>query len=222
MISIEKINKSFGKKQILNDISFSAEKGCCIGILGANGSGKSTLFSILAGIIDCDKGEFLYQGKNLITDEKLRSRVVGYVPQNTPLFEELTAKDNLSLWYSRAEIDKQLDNGVLSLLGINNFINLPVYKMSGGMKKRLAIGCAVANNPKILILDEPSAALDIVCKESISSYLNDYKKNGGIILLATHDIQELSLCDSLYILKDAKLETFVFDGNVSRLAGSLQ
>ena len=93
--------------------------------------------------------------------------------------------------------------------------------MSGGMKKRLAIGCSVAHNPKILLLDEPSAALDLVCKERISNYLKEYKKSGGIILLATHDVQELPLCDKLYILKNGVLEAFEFDGNLHKLVGRL-
>lgn len=89
------------------------------------------------------------------------------------------------------------------------------------MKKRLAIGCAVAHKPKILLLDEPSAALDLICKARISNYLLDFKANGGIILLATHDIQELPLCDELYILKNGVLNPYTFDGNINKLAGSL-
>ena len=93
--------------------------------------------------------------------------------------------------------------------------------MSGGMKKRLAIGCAVAHKPQILLLDEPSAALDLVCKARISNYLRDFRNNGGIVSLATHDVQEIPLCDSLYILKHGVLNPYTFDGNLNRLAGSL-
>ena len=220
MITIEKITKSYGRKHVLSDISFVAEEGSCIGILGSNGSGKSTLFNILAGIIK-GNGTFLYNGINLLSNTKARAKYLGYVPQSTPLFEELTAFDNLSLWYSKEELHYQLHNGVLAMLGIPEFIRTPVYKMSGGMKKRLSIGCSVANNPKILLLDEPSAALDLVCKERISNYLLDFKRNGGTILLATHDLQDLALCDKLYILKNGILNNYEFDGNVHRLAGSL-
>ena len=89
--------------------------------------------------------------------------------------------------------------------------------MSGGMKKRLSIGCAVANHPRLLILDEPSAALDLICKQSIQSYLRAYKRNGGMILLATHDEEELKLCDKWYILKNGLSLPYDYDGDVSKL-----
>ena len=221
MITIEHIKKDYKKTKVLKDVCLETTEGKCIGLLGSNGSGKSTLLSILAGILKADGGSFTYNGINMLANEKERSKLLGYVPQSTPLFEELTAIDNLRLWYSKDDLEYQLDDGVLAMLGVNVFINTPVYKMSGGMKKRLAIGCSVAHKPKILMLDEPSAALDLVCKERISNYLLEYKENGGTILLATHDIQEIPLCDKLYILKEGVLQPYQYDGNVHRLAGNL-
>lgn len=218
---IENIKKNYGKKKVLESITFRADSGMCVGILGTNGSGKSTLLSILAGIQKSDGGNFLYKDTDLLKNSKERSRLVGYVPQSTPLLDELTALDNLKLWYSPDEMEKSLDTGVLAMLGVKAFLKVPVYKMSGGMKKRLAIGCAVAHNPQILLLDEPSAALDLVCKERISNYLLEFKAQGGIVILATHDVQELQLCDKLYILKNGILNYYQFDGNVHRLAGRL-
>lgn len=217
-MQVKKIKKKYGKKSVLNDVTFNIESGICVGILGGNGSGKSTLLSILAGVLACDGGGFTYKGVDLFKDGKTRSKVVGYVPQGTPLIDELSAKDNLRLWYNSSELNESLNNGVLSVLGINEFLKVPVYKMSGGMKKRLAIGCAVAHNPDVLLLDEPSAALDLACKEQIMNYLDSLKKNGGRILLATHDVQELPLCDKLYILKDGVLTPYEFDGDVHKLA----
>lgn len=220
-LEIKGIQKHFQKKIPLKEISFTAEKGTCVGILGKNGSGKSTLLSILAGVQKCDAGELLWQGENLFKNKKALASFIGYVPQGTPLLEELSAWDNLLLWYNKADLKKELENGVLSMLGIPEFIKVPVSKMSGGMKKRLSIGCSVAKNPPILLLDEPSAALDLIAKENISSYLRQYKKDGGTILLTTHDESELSLCDKIYILKDGVLKPFVFDGDIHRLAVEL-
>jgi len=220
-MKIEKIQKKYGKKEILKDITFSCEEGECIGILGGNGSGKSTLFGILSGVHKGDGGKFCFNDTDLLKNEKKRIELVGYVPQNTPLLDELTAYDNLRLWYEKGKMIKELRDGVLAMLGINEFLKVPVYKMSGGMKKRLAIGCSVAHDPKILLLDEPSAALDLVCKERIANYLKNFKKNGGIVLLATHDAQELPLCDKLYILKNGVLENYEYDGNIHRLVGRL-
>ena len=89
------------------------------------------------------------------------------------------------------------------------------------MKKRLSIGCSVAHSPQILLLDEPSAALDLLCKEKIAEYIREAKRNGKMAVLATHDATELSLCDKLYILKNGVLKPYEYDGDVSRLAGSL-
>lgn len=220
-IEIKGITKKFKRKQVLNGIDLTAASGKCIGILGGNGSGKSTLLSILAGIQKGDAGEFLYDGNDLFKYKKQLSRLVGYVPQGTPLIEELTAWDNLCLWYNRDKLRKSLENGVLRMLGIPDFIKTPVSKMSGGMKKRLAIGCAIAENPPVLLLDEPMAALDLVCKQKISDYLRKHKEAGGIILLVTHDVIEIELCDEWYIIKDGVLVPFEYNGSLAELVKSL-
>lgn len=220
-IEIKNIAKSFRRKEVLKDISFSAESGNCIGILGGNGCGKSTLLSILAGVQRGDSGQFLYNDNNLFKYTAQRSQLVGYVPQGTPLIDELTARDNLLLWYNIKELKKELSGGVLSMLGINEFLNVPVSKMSGGMKKRLSIGCAISKHPPVLLLDEPMTALDISCKQKISDYLSNHKKMGGIIILVTHDVLELRLCDKCYIIKQGVLHPFDYDGNIENLVKSL-
>ena len=216
-IEIKNIRKSYRRKTVLRDVSLKAQGGSCIGILGVNGSGKSTLLSILAGVLRADEGSFLCDGHDLLRQSKIRSAWLGYVPQGTPLMEELTAKDNLLLWYNAKQLQQELENGILKTLGIGDFLHKPVCKLSGGMKKRLAIGCAVANRPPILLLDEPTAALDLPCKEEIARYLRQYKQAGGLLLLTTHDVMELDLCDRWYILKDGVLESYDYDGDVRRL-----
>lgn len=222
MIEIKEIQKSYGKKCVLRNVSLQVERGSCVGILGGNGCGKSTLLSILAGVLPADSGSFLREGTDLLCDEKTRQRVLGYVPQGNPLMEELTAWDNLRLWYGKKELERELSDGILKMLDIGEFIRVPVKKMSGGMKKRVSIGCAVAAHPEILLLDEPSAALDLACKEKIGAYLKSFQREGGSILLATHDVQELALCDCFYILRDGVLAEYHFDGDVHRLAQELQ
>ncbi len=220
-IEVSNIRKSYGKKQVLRGVSFEAEQGRCVGLLGENGSGKSTLFSVLIGI-QSGKGSFLCDGIDFMRNAEKRAKLVGFVPQNPPLIDELTAMDNLRLWYSKEQLNKSLKEGVLKTLGIDSFLKMPVHKMSGGMKKRLSIGCAVAHNPKILFLDEPSAALDIICKEKIINYLNDFKKNGGIVIIATHDIYELAMCDDLYVLKQGVLVPYNEGRGIHDLVGCLQ
>ena len=218
---ITSMRKSYGKKSPLIDVSFDVQSGTCVAILGKNGSGKSTLLSILAGIQRCDGGEFTLDGNSLLRDKKLHSKTVGYVPQGTPLLDELSARDNLLLWYDKKTLARELECGVLKMLGINEFINVPVYKMSGGMKKRLSIGCSVAKDPPLLLLDEPCAALDLVCKQSILDYMTEFKSRGGALILTTHDESDLSVCDSIYILKNGTLTPYEYDGDISRLAREL-
>lgn len=209
-LEIKELKKKYGKKVVLDGASLEAKEGTCVGILGGNGSGKSTFLSILAGIVRADSGSFQVTGGDA-------SSKLGYVPQGTPLLEELSAKDNLKLWYDSETMKKELESGVLKLLGIDEFLKVPVRKMSGGMKKRLSIGCAVSEKPKVLLMDEPTAALDIACKDSIYEYIRELKEKGGIILLATHDVHEMKLCDKCYVLKDGKLTPYDFDGDVHKL-----
>ncbi len=220
-IEVKDIEKRYGKKQVLRGISFSLEGGECIGVLGGNGCGKSTLLSILAGVQKGDKGEFLLDGHDTLKNRALHARTVGYVPQGTPLIEELSAKDNLRLWYSKEKLQEELESGVLAMLGIGEFLNVRVSKMSGGMKKRLSIGCAVASHPPVLLLDEPTAALDLVCKQTIVEYLEKYKKAGGAVLLATHDVAELALCDRWFIIKEGVAVPFEYKGDLKELTEKL-
>lgn len=219
-ISVCDIKKKFGKKTVLDGISFEAESGSITGIVGVNGSGKSTLLGILSGVIK-GSGDFLCDGKSLMKDRALRERTVGYVPQGTPLIEELTAKDNLKLWYSKKDMESELERGVLRLLGIDAFLNVRVSKMSGGMKKRLSIGCAVSRRPGVILLDEPTSALDIVCRESISDYLKKFRAAGGIVVLATHDVKEIDLCDRIYVLRGAALEPYDMEQGIDALSETL-
>lgn len=204
-IIIKDIYKKYGKKEVLKGCSFSASGGSCVGILGENGCGKSTLLSILAGVQRADGGQFLYDETDLLRDQKKRRQTVGYIPQGTPLIEELSARDNLLLWYDKKTMAEELDHGVLARLGIPAFLNTPVSQLSGGMKKRLSIACAVWSHPTVLLLDEPMSALDLGCKKEIYSYISEQKKQGGILILVTHDILELKLCDRCYTLQDGIL-----------------
>lgn len=220
-IELVGIRKAYRKKKVLENVSLKAEEGSCVGILGGNGCGKSTLLSILAGVQKADGGAFLYRGQDLLKNNTLRTGILGYVPQGDPLIEELNAWDNLLMWYDRSTLKQELSEGVLAMLGINEFLKVPARKMSGGMRKRLAIGCAVAGKPKILLLDEPSTALDLVCKERIHKYFQQYRKEGGTLLMTTHDMQDMEMFDRCYILKQGSLAPYDYDGDIYRLTGNL-
>lgn len=206
MIEIENLTSSYGKKKVLQGVSLCAERGECIGIVGPNGCGKSTLLSVMAGVLKPLSGKLFYYGKNALENRVVFQKMTGYVPQENPLMPELSVYDNLRLWYpDKAELAKELEVGFLQILGIPEFLKMPVSKLSGGMKKRVSIGIALSGMPPVLILDEPSAALDLVCKEDIRRYLQIYLERKGTVVITTHEESELALCSSLYVMKGGKL-----------------
>lgn len=206
LIEVKDIYKSYGKKNVLNGVNFHVEKGECIALAGANGCGKSTLLGILAGSVKPDSGEVTYNGENPFKDRKVFCRYTGYVPQENPLMDKLSVYDNLRFWYCDSErsIEEDMKDGILKEFGLDSYRKYTVDKLSGGMKKRLSIACALASNPQILIMDEPGAALDIICKEDIKQYLLKYMQNGGTVVLTSHEEGELSICNRMYVLKDGK------------------
>ncbi len=227
-ISIRDIHKKYRRAEILKGVNITARQGTMTCILGRNGCGKSTLLSILAGTLKADSGSFLYESEDrgevdLFRRRSLSSVLIGYVPQQTPLLEELTALDNLRLWYTggRKVLDRELESGVLQDLKIGEFLHKNVNTLSGGMKKRLSIGCALAHHPRILLLDEPGAALDLIAKEQIVTYLDRFCEKGGIVLLASHELNEIEHCTHACILKDGTASYLKFDGDTAHLASLL-
>lgn len=206
MIEIENLTSAYGRKKVLQGVTFSGERGECIGIIGPNGCGKSTLLSTMAGVLRPLSGTIRYYGKDALQNRVVFQKMTGYVPQENPLMPELSVYDNLRLWYTdKAELEKELEQGFLQILGIPEFVGKTVSKLSGGMKKRVSIGIALSGMPPVLILDEPSAALDLVCKEDIKRYLQIYLERKGTVVITTHEESELSLCNSLYVMKSGKL-----------------
>ena len=194
------IASSYGRKKVLCGVDIAAGAGQCVGIVGTNGCGKSTFLNILSGLRKADGGDIYFDG-NLAQGRQFFVHYVGYVPQESSLIPELSVMDNLRLWYKdAASLRQSLEQGFLKALGVDNMCRMKAGKLSGGMKKRVSIGCAMAGNPPILILDEPNAALDLPGKADIRKYLVMYKQMGGTILLATHDETDLDLCESVFVL----------------------
>lgn len=206
MIQMKEMVCGYGRRMILRGASLVAKQGECIGIVGANGCGKSTLFSVMSGTKKPKQGELYYGGRNPLRDRRVFSDLVGYVPQENPLIPELSVKDNLRLWYTdKQKLEDMLSGSFGQMLRLREMLSIRADQLSGGMKKRVSIGCAMAQNPPIMILDEPSAALDLTCKEEMKEYLQTYQRAGGTILITTHEEAELSLCNRLYVMRDGKL-----------------
>ncbi len=206
MLTVKNITKSYGKHNILKNISFDAKKGECIGILGANGCGKSTLLSILAGTLSIDDGSIAFSDGTPYSAKTI-PHMIGYVPQENPLFNKLTALDNLRFWYGndKKQLTEDLKSGLPALFSITDYLNKRVENMSGGMKKRLSIACSLSKHQPILILDEPCAALDLPCKQDIHNYIKSYLKAGNTVIITSHEEADIALCDTLYMIKDGCL-----------------
>ena len=190
IVSVENVSLKY-KKTVLTDVTVSASKGEVVGLLGLNGSGKSTLLSAIAGLRKPASGSIKVNGK------------AGFVTQENALIDELTAMDNLKMWtsLSRADIMKELTETELSILKVSDFIDLKVKRMSGGMKKRLAIASVLLAKPDILLMDEPLAALDIPAKNDIINFIDSFRSKGGTILIASHSEEMFKHCSKIYLLK---------------------
>jgi len=190
MIRLTNISKSYSKNQVLTDVNLEVNKGSIIGITGRNGCGKTTLISILAGVESPDSGSIECDSSN-----------IGYVPQINPLIEDLSVKDNLKLWCDTNENFSHF----VDTYDFSDILKKKVSKLSGGMKRRLAISCAMVNSPDILLMDEPTASLDIVYKDLIHQVMRDFTAEGGTIVMISHEKDELSMCDRVYILEGGQI-----------------
>ena len=207
MLEATGIYKSYHRRHVLEGIDFTVRPGTCVGIVGSNGCGKTTLLSILAGAVKADRGSIVYQGREAAGHPAVFAEEVAYVPQENPLMEDLSVRDNLRLWYhgSSRRMEEDIKDGAAAMLGVDVMMNRMVGRLSGGMKKRLSIACALSNHASVLIMDEPGAALDLECKAAIRQYLKKYMAGGGAVVLTSHELAELSLCSEMYVLKDGKL-----------------
>lgn len=197
------IVSSYGRKLVLDGAGISADAGQCVGIVGANGCGKSTLLNILSGLRDAKSGDIFFDGCR--ADKKLFKKYTGYVPQESNLISELSVRDNLLIWYrDGAVLERGINSGFLKEFGIGGMLGMKAGRLSGGMKKRVSIACALGGKPPVLILDEPCAALDLFGKDEIRKYLVSYKQRGGTVVMATHEESDLDICDKIYALKGGR------------------
>ncbi len=199
-----RISHRYGRKSILTDCSIEASKGDCIGIAGRNGCGKSTFLSILAGTVKPEGGSITCFGQDLLANRRAFGRLIGYVPQVSPLIGELTALDNLRLLTGR---NYSGNEPVLQNLEIPDLLHTKVSSLSGGMQRRLAIASALAENPPVLVMDEPTSALDLYHKSRIYDNLKVYRNLGGIVIMATHDLEEMAFCSTLYLISGGTART---------------
>lgn len=198
-IAVSGLAKHYRKKQVLKDIGFQVASGECVVIVGRNGCGKSTLLRALAGVQRADQGIIQYFGTPAGKNSRVYRKYCGYVPQENPLLEELSVKDNLKFWGGD---HRKNSEQIIRQFALDEMLHTKVEKLSGGMKRRLAIACALLEFPPVLLMDEPTAALDIYYKESILTWMSEYKKCNGTILMTSHEEQEILFADRCLLMHD--------------------
>lgn len=202
MISAINISKRYGKKEILKNVSIEAKPGQIVSIIGKNGCGKTTLLEILAGVSKADTGEISVFNKMAYKDKHVFDKYIGFIPQDNPLLSDLTVKDNIRFWTSGI---KNVDLSLLEKYDLKNIMNYKVNELSGGMRRRLAIVCAMIRKHPILILDEPTTSLDMYYQNTIWNSLVEFKNNNGIVLISTHNINEIQNSDVCYLFDDKRI-----------------
>lgn len=194
VLELSRIVKSFGGSRVLNGVSLKVAAGEAVCIAGANAAGKTTLLTIAAGMQKPDSGSVVVKGKP------------GYVPQEPALFGEMTVRDHLRLWYAANDLpEKMIFSGSApeTLLGLHLHTHKRVDRLSGGVKKRLSIACALAGDPPGLLLDEPFTALDLQTRGEILELLSDLKQRRKGILFTSHDPSAVATAaDRVLLLRD--------------------
>ena len=209
-VAVENIIKTYGKKKevtALNDISFNVQQGELFGIIGPDGAGKTSLFRILTTLLLADSGKATVDGFDVVKDYKaIRSRV-GYMPGKFSLYPDLSVEENLHFFATifNTSINENYDLIKDIYIQIEPFKKRKAGKLSGGMKQKLALCCALIHRPTVLFLDEPTTGVDAVSRKEFWEMLKSLKQQGITILVSTPYMDEADLCDRVLLIQNGKL-----------------
>ena len=203
IIKLEHINKKFGKKEALKDVTFNVKKGEILGFLGPSGAGKTTLIKILTGQIPSDLGIAEVFGKECIKLENEDYEKIGMVLDDSGVYERLTCFDNILLFADIHGVKRQKVHDVFEKVDLVDDKWERAGNLSKGMRQRLVIARAILNNPEIIFLDEPTSGLDPLTSQKIHNLLFELKEKGTTIFLTTHNMEEAyKLCDHVALLNE--------------------
>jgi len=209
-IEVQNLHKAFGERQAVQGIDFSVEKGEIFSLLGPNGAGKTTTLSMLSCLLRPDEGDALVMGHSIRTDQLGVKSSLGVVPQEIALYEDMSARENLSFWGKMyglrgAALHKRVDE-VLEIIGLTDRAGEYIKKYSGGMKRRVNIGVALLHKPQIIYMDEPPAGIDPQSRRNILDSVVALKGQGMTVLYTTHYMEEAQeLSDHISIMDKGKM-----------------
>ena len=208
ILQIENLYKKYDKTEVINNVSFSIKEGEIYGLLGPNGAGKSTIIKLIAGIEQLDKGKIIFEEKE--TNVNKYKKNLGIVAQDIALYPNFTAYENISFFcslysFKGKELKKHVENS-LEFVGLKDYKNKKAKEFSGGMMRRLHLACAIAHNPKLIIMDEPTVGIDPKSRNNILQSVKKLRDNGASIIYTSHYMAEIEeICDRICILDKGKI-----------------
>jgi ABC-2 type transport system ATP-binding protein len=206
-VEINSLNKSYGKFSVLKNVSLNVREGSIFGLIGPNGAGKTTLIKAMVGALKINSGEISVLGKNPLKNSWELRRQIGYMPQAPSLYGDLSARQNIS-FFGKAQnisgLEKEVEK-ILEFTELTDRANDPVRNFSGGMQKRVSLACALIHSPKIIFLDEPTAAVDPHLKKRSWELFKKLSGQGVTIFVSTHLMDEALLCDTISILRGGEV-----------------
>jgi len=210
LIQFKKVTKKFGNNTVLDSINLTIPEGKITGIIGASGEGKSTILKMMISFYKPTKGEIYYLKRNILKNLTKITNIFGFAIEDGSFYEKLSVEENLfhfgRLYGVKRKILKERTAEIISLVGLTKAENTLAKNLSLGMKKRLDVGCSLIHNPSILVLDEPTADLDLVLREQMMHLIKNINSHGTTIVLTTQLLDEAEeLCDKVAILFNEKI-----------------
>ena len=206
-IEIKNISKSYGELKALDNVSFEVKKGELFGLIGPDGAGKTTLFRLLTTLINPDAGSATVDGLDIMKDyREIRTRV-GYMPGRFSLYPDLSVEENLQFFAAIFGVTVEQSYHLVAPIykQIEPFKTRRAGKLSGGMKQKLALSCALIHCPSVLFLDEPTTGVDAVSRSEFWDMLSNLKKQGITILVSTPYMDEASRCDRIALMNEGRI-----------------
>lgn len=206
-IKVENISKSFGKVKALDGISFEVERGELFGLIGPDGAGKTTLFRLLTTLLNPDEGQAEVDGFDIVKGYQAIRERVGYMPGRFSLYQDLTVEENLDFFAALFGVKVEDSYDIIAPIyrQIEPFKRRRAGKLSGGMKQKLALSCALIHRPSVLFLDEPTTGVDAVSRSEFWDMLADLKHKGITILVSTPYMDEASRCDRVALCNEGRI-----------------
>ena len=225
MISVSDLRKKYGRAEALGGLSFSVDEGEIYGMIGPDGAGKTTLFRILATLLKPDGGRATVDGLDTVGDYRRLRRRIGYMPGRFSLYQDLTVEENLRFFASvfGTTVERNYDLVRPIYAQLEPFRRRRAGKLSGGMKQKLALSCALIHAPRVLLLDEPTTGVDPVSRKEFWQMLLKLRSDHGItVLVSTPYMDEASWCDRISLVQDGRLlRTDTPDGVCRAYSGKL-